>query len=248
MRILILFGSQSDTPIYGPLKRELEELQNIQCQLEVLSAHRNPLELDKRLQQADFDLIVAGAGLAAHLPGVVASKVSVPVIGVPVASYFLGLDAFASILQMPFPIPVLTVGANQIKAVVQFIQTYSIYFDYDTPKELSQIDLLLPTESETHSDSVNQELERMQKYADQQKIKLFPTKQQSVDTPTIKIVTTGAGIESGLVINLPVVNSTEREDPNTMIRVMQQCKEGGVWMGVNNGRNAIVAWQKLFKS
>ena len=82
----------------------------------VLSAHRVPELLSKTLKKLETDgveVIIAGAGLAAHLPGVIASQTAVPVIGVPVASGGLGgLDALLSIVQMPKPIPVAAVGVD----------------------------------------------------------------------------------------------------------------------------------------
>ena len=82
----------------------------------VLSAHRVPELLSETLRQLEADgvkIIIAGAGLAAHLPGVIASQTVVPVIGVPIASGGLGgLDALLSIVQMPKPIPVAAVGVD----------------------------------------------------------------------------------------------------------------------------------------
>jgi len=82
----------------------------------VLSAHRVPELLGETLKKLEADgvaVIIAGAGLAAHLPGVIASQTTVPVIGVPVASGGLGgLDALLSIVQMPKPIPVAAVGVD----------------------------------------------------------------------------------------------------------------------------------------
>ena len=82
----------------------------------VLSAHRVPELLGetlKKLESQGLQVIIAGAGLAAHLPGVIASQTIVPVIGVPIASGGLGgLDALLSIVQMPKPIPVATVGVD----------------------------------------------------------------------------------------------------------------------------------------
>jgi 5-(carboxyamino)imidazole ribonucleotide mutase len=82
----------------------------------VVSAHRTPELLEetlKTLEQEGVEVILAGAGLAAHLPGVIASRTLIPVIGVPIASGGLGgLDALLSIVQMPKPIPVAAVGID----------------------------------------------------------------------------------------------------------------------------------------
>jgi 5-(carboxyamino)imidazole ribonucleotide mutase len=82
----------------------------------VLSAHRAPERLSaviKELEAAGVEVIIAGAGLAAHLPGVIASQTLIPVIGVPISSGGLGgIDALLSMVQMPKPIPVATVGVD----------------------------------------------------------------------------------------------------------------------------------------
>src|SRR3989339_1016068 len=119
MNILIVFGSKSDQRVYDPLVSVLSKSHSIQ--FDILSAHRNPIELDLLLKTKAFDLIIAGAGLAAHLPGVVASKVDTPVIGLPINASLAGLDATLSILQMPFMVPVITCAPDRHMEVVSFI-------------------------------------------------------------------------------------------------------------------------------
>jgi 5-(carboxyamino)imidazole ribonucleotide mutase len=110
----ILFGSRSDTDRMKAAARCLDEF-GIPWEAHVLSAHRVPEELDKRLstmEEAGAKVFICGAGLAAHLPGAVASKTTRPVIGVPLSAKLDGLDALYSIVQMPKPIPVATVGVD----------------------------------------------------------------------------------------------------------------------------------------
>ena len=111
MKALVLFGSESDKPIYTELISVLEN--DFKVDFEVISAHRDPERLEERLSKDDFDFIVAGAGLAAHLPGVCASKTKKPVFGVPVEGNLKGLDALLSIQQMPFGIPVACLGTSK---------------------------------------------------------------------------------------------------------------------------------------
>jgi 5-(carboxyamino)imidazole ribonucleotide mutase len=88
---------------------------NVEYKAYVLSAHRVPEELTKTLnlvEKEGCECIIAGAGLAAHLPGVIASQTLLPVIGVPIEAAINGLDALLSIVQMPKSIPVATVGIN----------------------------------------------------------------------------------------------------------------------------------------
>jgi len=115
MKAAIIFGSQSDKPIVKKAADVLREM-GVEFSAHVLSAHRVPELLTKTLKHLEaegVEVIIAGAGLAAHLPGVIASQTLIPVIGLPISSGGLGgLDALLSIVQMPKPIPVATVGVD----------------------------------------------------------------------------------------------------------------------------------------
>ncbi len=114
----IIMGSDSDLPILKEAAIILEEL-GVTYELTIVSAHRTPKRMVEYAQQAerrDLEVIIAGAGGAAHLPGMVASLTPLPVIGVPVKTSALqGLDALLSIVQMPAGVPVATVGINNAK-------------------------------------------------------------------------------------------------------------------------------------
>jgi len=114
MKVAIIFGSKSDTDVMRGAAKCLREF-DIPFEAHVLSAHRVPEKLTevlKNLEEEGCEVIIAGAGLAAHLPGVIASKTTIPVIGVPINAAINGLDALYSIVQMPKSIPVATVGIN----------------------------------------------------------------------------------------------------------------------------------------
>lgn len=114
MKVAIFFGSKSDVDTMRGAANALKEF-NVDYKAFVLSAHRVPEKLDETIKQIEsegYEVIIAGAGLAAHLPGVIASKTVIPVIGVPVNAALNGLDALFSIVQMPKSIPVATVGIN----------------------------------------------------------------------------------------------------------------------------------------
>jgi 5-(carboxyamino)imidazole ribonucleotide mutase len=115
----IIMGSQSDLNIMREAAEVLEELQ-VAFELTVVSAHRTPLrmvEYATKARERGVKVIIAGAGGAAHLPGMVASLTSLPVIGVPVKSSnsIDGWDSVLSILQMPAGVPVATVALNGAK-------------------------------------------------------------------------------------------------------------------------------------
>jgi phosphoribosylaminoimidazole carboxylase PurE protein len=112
-KVLILMGSKNDHEIMQKAAEVLEKL-GISHQMEISSAHRNPEKTRKLAQDAEkrgFEVIIAGAGMAAHLPGVVASHTNLPVIGVPLsASSLSGLDSLLSMVQMPSGVPVATMA------------------------------------------------------------------------------------------------------------------------------------------
>ena len=115
MKVAIIMGSASDWDVMSPACTTLEDF-GIEYEKRVLSAHRNPGPLAEYVGAAKalgFDIIIAGAGGAAHLPGVIAALTTLPVIGIPVKSKALnGLDSLLSIVQMPSGIPVATMAID----------------------------------------------------------------------------------------------------------------------------------------
>ena len=112
--VSIIMGSTSDLPVMEKAAKFLEEMQ-IPFEMNALSAHRTPAEVEAFAQGAKergLRVIIAGAGMAAALPGVIAASTTLPVIGVPIKGMLDGLDAMLSIIQMPPGIPVATVGVN----------------------------------------------------------------------------------------------------------------------------------------
>ena len=108
--ILIIAGSKSDEQVVNKVKKVFDE-NNVEYEIKYASAHREP-EKVAELSKKDYDVFIAIAGLAAALPGVVASHTNKPVIGVPVSSKLGGLDALLSIVQMPKGVPVACVGID----------------------------------------------------------------------------------------------------------------------------------------
>ena len=112
--VSIIMGSTSDLPVMEKAMKQLEELQ-IPFEVNALSAHRTPDAVESFAKEAaprGIKVIIAGAGMAAALPSVIAAQTTIPVIGVPIKGMLDGLDALLSIVQMPPGIPVATVGVN----------------------------------------------------------------------------------------------------------------------------------------
>lgn len=113
-RVSIIMGSTSDLPIMEKAAKRLDAME-VPFEIIALSAHRTPEEVREFAMGAEargVQVIIAGAGMAAHLCGVIASMTTIPVIGVPIDATLKGLDALLAIVQMPSGIPVATVGIN----------------------------------------------------------------------------------------------------------------------------------------
>ena len=107
-------GSTSDLPVMEKAAKFLDDMQ-VPFEMNALSAHRTPSEVEafaRGAEERGLKVIIAGAGMAAALPGVIAASTTLPVIGVPIKGMLDGLDAMLSIIQMPPGIPVATVGVN----------------------------------------------------------------------------------------------------------------------------------------
>lgn len=113
-KVSIIMGSTSDLPVMEKAAKILNDFK-IPFEINALSAHRTPEAVEKFATEAydrGIKVIIAGAGMAAHLPGVIAAMTPIPVIGVPIKATLEGMDAILAILQMPPGIPVATVALN----------------------------------------------------------------------------------------------------------------------------------------
>jgi 5-(carboxyamino)imidazole ribonucleotide mutase len=133
MKIGLIMGSDSDFPIIEKAYNILKDF-GVEVSVRVLSAHRTPfeaLEFARSAADKGYELIIAAAGKAAHLPGVLAGCTNLPVIGIPIKSSELdGMDALFSIVQMPPGVPVATVGINAAEnGALLAIQILSVKYD-----------------------------------------------------------------------------------------------------------------------
>ncbi len=137
----IIMGSDSDLEVMQEAAKVLEAF-NVPYEITVVSAHRTPermMEYAKTARERGLKVIIAGAGGAAHLPGMVASVTSLPVIGVPVKLKALdGMDSLLSIVQMPAGVPVAAVAINNAKnaglLAVQILATHDVHLAHEMQK------------------------------------------------------------------------------------------------------------------
>ncbi|MGL4411031.1 MAG: 5-(carboxyamino)imidazole ribonucleotide mutase [Bacteroidales bacterium] len=124
-KVSIIMGSTSDLPVMEAAAKLLNDFE-IPFEINALSAHRTPQEVElfaKGAREKGVEVIIAAAGMAAHLPGVIASMTTLPVIGVPIKASLDGMDALLAIVQMPPGIPVATVGINaSLNAAILAVQ------------------------------------------------------------------------------------------------------------------------------
>lgn len=222
-KALIIFGSKSDEKTYNEIVKTLKK-EKIGFDLRISSAHKTPDDVDKTLQN-DYAVVIAGAGLAAHLPGVVASKVIRPVIGVPCEGNYQGLDALLAIAQMPPGIPVLAVGVN--KGGVAAENCAKMMKKYESVAIIG----------DKKNDAVKKAVEILQKF------NVVPNFDTNPNSKSINIVFTyfDEPIEKKeeLVIYCPLLLGKD-DTAEAALNFFKHANHG-LWVGINNGINAAVA-------
>lgn len=218
--ILVVFGSASDHKTYGPLCSNLKK-QGIDFRSKILSAHKTPEELDQELQK-DYDLIIAGAGLSAALPGVVAAKTIKPVIGIPCNVNYEGLDALLSIIQMPPGVPVLAVGVNKTDVVAE-----------NAAKILAKHDSITLVGNK-NNEILKKAVAVLKKFEIEYDISDKPNK----ESVNIEFTHFDEPIEQKdeLVIYCPIIS--QKDDKAEAALNLLKHSDHGLWVGLNNAKNA----------
>lgn len=157
-QVSIIMGSLSDMPVMEEAARFLDQME-IPFEMNVLSAHRTPGRVAlyaAEVSQRGIKVIIAGAGGAAHLPGVIAAYTPLPVIGVPIQSSksLAGLDSILSILQMPSGIPVATMALDGARNAAIFATRILALSDHELGKRMQDFQLSLGRKVEEANDSV----------------------------------------------------------------------------------------------
>lgn len=141
-KVAIIMGSDSDLPVVTPAIKQLKDLQ-IETEVRVMSAHRTPKQAQEFAENAienGFGVIIAAAGMAAHLGGVLAASTTLPVIGIPCSAKVMdGMDAMLATVMMPPGIPVATVGVNAAKNAALLAAEILAVGDSDLQAKLMQM-------------------------------------------------------------------------------------------------------------
>ncbi len=221
--VLILFGSKSDESTYKDILRIFKK-EKISYDLKIASAHKTPDDVDEILRK-EYKVIIAGAGLSAALPGVVASKTIRPVIGVPCAGNYQGLDALLSIMQMPSGIPVLSVGVGKADAAA--------YAAVDILRQSKKVILV--------GDKSSKAFKKAEEILRQFGVNHAHSTQIADNAININFVYFDEPIEKKeqLVIYCPLIE--DKDDKAEAALNLLKHSSHGLWVGLNNGVNAALA-------
>ena len=234
MKILVVFGSQSDEAVFAPLVEQLSK--DFDVEFAVISAHRDLEKLKEKISAWRGDAIVAGAGLAAALPGVVAAMTSLPVFGVPVSTQFGGLDSLCSIAQMPPGVPVISCGPGKSGEIVAFLKKYkseqekngkAIHFVISNPAVISHPDMTA-------------EISKASMLAKDKGRSVTFSAQKRDDAFNVFLVTEAGDVKaSEFCLHVPFFKKQDIGRPENYLSILKWAGQGGLWLGANNTRNAI---------
>lgn len=230
MKIQVLFGSVRDERVFGPLCRSLEACGEVQFQ--VASAHRDPELVRQIVTTCGADVFVAGAGLAAHLPGVVASLTDKPVIGVAVNGAFAGLDAFLSVAQMPRGVPVMAVMEENILNIAEFLNRLP-----RLPKDHICLHWNRNLESYSPIQKALEEMKTLTQAPVQWVAATDPQCVGEIVTPWELPRTNG--------LNLFLCEKEQLASSSVALDFFAKARQGGFWVGANNVENFVSQWRKL---
>lgn len=222
-KALIIFGSKTDEKVYNQTANGLKKLK-VDFDLKVSSAHKTPEDVDETLKN-DYAVVIAGAGLAAHLPGVVAARTIRPVIGVPCEGNYQGLDALLSIAQMPPGIPVLAVGVNKGDVAAENCAKMM--------KKYESVTII----GDKNNEAVKKCIETLKKFS------IVPAFGNKPNPKSINIEFTyfDEPVEKRdeLVVYCPLL--LNKDDKAEAALNFLKHTNHGLWVGLNNGVNAAIA-------
>ena len=226
--VFVVFGSESDSHVYGPLLKALKQ-NKIKHKFEVCSAHREPERLDKLIKKRAYSLVIAGAGLSAALPGVIASKIKKTVIGIPISANYEGLDALLSIVQMPCGVPVLSVGVGNIEEAVR---NAGLIIN----KSYTSVNII--SDENLDKSRLSKAIEILNENNVEHKIS------NECDSDCVNISTSKTKqTHDCFVINVPKMQRSSAKNSLELMRRMRS----GLWVGLNRIDNAALAAVQMIK-
>ena len=235
--VLVVFGSDSDSAVYTPIMAGLKD-RGIKADLRICSAHRTAEKLQSILKQTNAHIVIAGAGLSAALPGVIASHSIKPVVGIPVDGNYSGLDALLSVHQMPGGMPVLGVGVNNVEEACN-----AVALALRGHKSIRVLNKLGENEDASKrlykGVSVLEELGAEFEIVEDLGLDYIGEKEIVINLHEF-----GKEVperKEGLIINVPMKKGSEAKDA---IALLGETKKG-LWVGLNRVENACIAAVQL---
>ena len=222
-KALIIFGSKTDEKVYNEIAKELKR-QKVDFDMRISSAHKTPDDVEQTLRK-DYSVVIAGAGLAAHLPGVAAARVLRPVIGVPCEGNYQGLDSLLAIAQMPPGIPVFAVGVGKGIAAAKNCARMM--------KKYESVTII----GDKNNEAVRKAADTLKKF---EIIPVFDTK-SNPNSVNIEFTYFDEPVEEKdeLIIYCPLL--MQKDDKAESALNFLKHTSHGLWVGLNNGVNAAVA-------
>lgn len=240
MKVLVLFESEKESYSFSPLMNELKE--NYEAELRVISVYDDLRKVENLLQGHGADIIIAGSGLAGANAGIVAAQTSVPVFGLPVETNFGGLDSLLSMIQLPFGTPVMTTAPGEHAALLTFMKNLR-----SKKTTSNNINLIVDT-GVMNYEYITHEINRTRYLCEDKGLTMTVSDTPDDKSFNISLVTEEDLIHtSDLCLHVPILEKTTRDKPTEAIMVFEWIEKGGIWLGVNNTRNAVLAYLRLRK-
>ena len=240
MKIFVVFGSKSDETVALPIVEALKK--DFDVEYEVISAHRDLEKLQQKMSAWEGDAVVAGAGLAAALPGVVAAMTRVPVFGVCVPAQFSGIDSLASIAQMPPGVPVMTAGPAKPEAIAAFLRHYKA----SAGRNFSRVHFIMRDKALLSHPDLLADVEKARAAAKERGLDVTLSDAETKDGFNVILVSQAAHVNAeGFCLHVPFFTKDDAQKPATFLKVLEWSNAGGLWLGANNTRNAVHSASRL---
>lgn len=238
MKALVLFESEKETYSFSPLMNRLKDI--CRADFHVISVYDDLRKLENLLQNHNADFVITGSGLAGALSGITASITKVPVFGLPVESCFGGLDATLSMMQLPLGTPVMTSAPGKHASLINFLESFK-----DKKIDENKINLIVDS-GVMNYEYISHEINRTRYLCEDKGLAMSVGESVSEGVFNISLVTEEDLIQTdSLCLNVPILEKTTRDKPTEAVLVFDWMDKGGLWLGVNNTRNAVLAFLRL---